>query len=73
MNQGLTWTEKKGLICMYYQCKHYTPLRIASLTCTDINEVKRVLRRNCPDYVYSEKLAGSKWRPNYGVCIGMNI
>lgn len=53
-NQTMS-VEKSALICWYYQCKKYTPIRISVITHVDIQEVKRVLRKNCVEYASEEK------------------
>ena len=50
-----TTLNKQALIVWYYQCKKYTPIRISLVTNTDINEVKRVLRKNCCEYEMEER------------------
>jgi hypothetical protein len=47
--------EKSALICWYYQCKHYTPVRISVITHVDIESVKSVLRRNSHEYYNAER------------------
>lgn len=47
--------EVSALICWYYQCKGYTPVRISVITHIDIEVVKTALRRNCQEFKIRER------------------
>lgn len=47
--------EMSALICWYYQCKEYTPVRISVITHLDVEIVKSVLRRNCSEFKIRER------------------
>ena len=47
--------EMSALICWYYQCKEYTPVRISVITHLDIEVIKTVLRRNCSEFKIRER------------------
>ncbi len=54
-NSNVMSTEKRALICWYYQCKKFTAIRISNITHEDIEDVKSVLRDNCPEFVSAER------------------
>lgn len=47
--------ETSALICWYYECKQYTPVRISVIMHLDIEIVKTVLRRNCYEFKNQER------------------
>ena len=60
MKENVMKPEMSALICYYYQCKNYTPVRISNVTNRDIDTVKEVLRRNCPEFSIRERETKSK-------------